>query len=131
MASSKFCEDKNQSTLSTDEKTEMRRLIDDSLSPGCKTQMLEINKTKRLKKSSSSKYNLEYLMSICPTSCDAERLFSKSKYFMTPNRTRMTSKTFEDRMILAENCRDWWMNEFFWSLDETRWTWTAEILSSY
>ena len=50
-------------------------------------------------------------MIIQPTSCDAVRLFSRSKYVMTDIRSSMTAKTFEDRMMLLENS-DWWMNEY-------------------
>ena len=54
---------------------------------------------------------MDLIRNITPTSCQAERLFSKAGLCQGKLRNRMLSKLFEARMMLKEN-KDYWLNEY-------------------
>ena len=51
---------------------------------------------------SNSIYDLEHIQSICPTSCDVERLFSKAKHLLSSVRNRTNPRCFEARLFLSK-----------------------------
>jgi hypothetical protein len=67
-------------------------------------QILEENLRKRKK---LINYNIAWIRSITPTSCQAERLFSKAGISQSKLRCRMTSKLLEAKLILTENLGYW------------------------